>query len=333
MKKVIALLFLPLIFIGQIRKEISLNYPVKDYSGTTNSLKVIDGRPDKNIGQFVSRGQTYQLRFPTEDPVEDIQNWFERFNKNRKKGNRDLILYLEKLKVKDEVENDEIFCVLDFKVSTFVSDGNGYYFLDRYDNILRLSNKDYGNISSIFEENIGKVIQKLLFDSYRAKSIEQSIPKEELANYENILKISKPAFTENALNDGVYLNSEDFFSQKPLEGYQLNTKENGKVEAVGTNGKLAQRKIFIYVHQGKAFKNTNIGFLPLEKDDRGYFIMSNRLALFPEEIKVSPVFFFFGAVGGIAAGITVAAKHQNAAEGIKNKIYLDFLTGDYSFTK
>ncbi|WP_234109498.1 MULTISPECIES: hypothetical protein [Chryseobacterium] len=114
MKKAIVLLLFPIFFMGQIKNEISLNYPVKDYSGTTNSLTVIDGRQDKNIGNFVSRGQNYQFHFPTSNPADDLQNWFERFNKNRKKGSRDLILYLEKLKIKDEVENNEIFCVLDF---------------------------------------------------------------------------------------------------------------------------------------------------------------------------------------------------------------------------
>lgn len=300
----------------------------------TKSLTVMDGRENKKINKFLSRGDYYQFHFPSDNPVEDIQNWFEKNNKNRKKGTKDIVVLLEKLEISNETKDNEIFCVLDLKVSTFLKENQHFNFLTRYDNVIKLSTKETGKIPNIYEENIGRVLQKVISDSYRMDPYNIPVDEDRLTDYENILKNTYEAFTSPQLKDGVYADSKDFFMQNPMKGYKIVHNDKDKIEALGENNKkLAQRKIFIYVENGTAYKNTYAGFLPLQKDDRGYFLLANRYILFPDEIEVSPVYYFFGAIGGIAAAIDMSAQYDKALKGEKFNIYLDFLTGEYSFAK
>ncbi|MBC7557273.1 MAG: hypothetical protein H7195_09970, partial [Chryseobacterium sp.] len=156
-------------------------------------------------------------------------------------------------------------------------------------------------------------------------------------NYNEILKQKYAAFTNVQLKDGVYLDYVSFFEQKPVEYYQL-VKNNGEViRAVDAkDDRIPARKFFCYVENGKAYKNTAIGFLALNKDEKGYFVQSNLGILSPEEIKIS-VFYVLaggivgGVVGGVVEGIRADVKLQKAMKEEKYNIYVDFLNGEYIF--
>ena len=334
MKKALLLVVFPFFFWAQKKETIKLNYPVKDYTGTTKSFEVIDVRENKKLNDIVFRGKYYSFNFPTDDLSQDIENWFEKTNKKRDKGINEIVLLVEDLNISNEVRNKEIFCILDMKFSTFLKKDDRYYFLKRYDNMISLSTKEVSGIPDIFVENTQKVLQKLMFDTYRATPLDIAIPENNLMRYNEILKANYAAFSDSSLKDGVYLDYKSFFEQKPLENYQL-IKNNGElVRAVSSKEeKLPARKIYSYVKKGKAYKNSQAGFLDLEKDERGYFVMGNKFMLFPEEINVSSAYFLFGAVGGIAAGIEFNIKYSKALKGDKDPIYIDFLNGEYSFVK
>jgi hypothetical protein len=339
MKKSLLFLLLPFFIFAQKKEIFKLKFPLKDYTRTTKSLEVIDARKDKNIKDIVYRGNYYSFKFPTDNLPKDIENWFEENNKNRNKATNDIVMLVEDLNIFNENRNNQIFCVLDMKISTFLKKDNSYYFLKRYDNAISLNTKEVGGIPNTFAENTQKVLQKLMFDTYRAVPNEIPIPIAELNNYNEILKEKSVAFTNNQLKEGVYIDYGGFFKQQPLANYQLIKKGEEVIRAVNPNDdKIPSRKFFCYVENGKAYKNTAIGFLEMSKDDKGFFVEANEGILFPDEVKIS-VFYFIaggligGAVGGIVEGIKSDSKQKKALKAERHPIYIDFLNGEYSFVK
>lgn len=332
MKKILFLLLFPLLIFSQKKETIKLKFPLKDYSGTTKSLKVIDLRKNKTIDKIVFRGNYFTFSFPTDDAAKDIEDWFYRNNENRKKGVNNMVLLIEDLNISNQVREKQIYGVYNMKFSTFIKNENGYQLLKRYENVIALNSKEPGNIPDIFVENTQKVLQKLMFDSYRATPHKTVISGENLSNYNDILKNELPAFTNLDLRDGIYLDYGSFFKQTPEDGFKI-MKDGDKVQkAVNSNDyKIPSRKIYIYVENGKAYKNTQAGFLELFDDQRGFFVKANKYMLFPEEINTSSAFFLFGAAGGIAAGIQFGIKYDQALKDERYPIYIDFLNGEYSF--
>lgn len=339
MKKTILLLFLPLLFFSQRKETIKLKFPLKDYTGTTKSLEVIDHRKNKKIQNIVFRGNYYTFSFPTDDLEADLENWFLENNKKRNKATNDIVLLIEDLEISNEVRNKEIFCVLDMKFSTFLKEDDHYYFLKKFSSVLSLNSREVGGIPNLFVENTQKVLQKLMFDTYRAVPSETAIPTAELFNYNEILKEKYAAFSAQKLKDGIYLDYASFFNQTPVENYELVRNEGEVVKAMkGDDDKIPTRKIFIYVENGKAFKNSALGFLELKKDAKGFFVEANEGILFPEEIKISLFYYIVGGlpgivVGGIVEGIRADAKQKKAMKSAKFPIYIDFLNGEYEFVK
>ncbi|WP_027376857.1 hypothetical protein [Kaistella palustris] len=335
MYKGLLLLLMPLFFFSQTKEVIKLKYPVTDFTRTARSLQVIDVRKDKTIKDIVFRGKYYTFKFPTDDLSADIENWFLNGNRKRDKATNDIVMLVEDFSISNEVRNKEIFCVLDMKFSTFLKKDDSYHFLKRYDNMISLSTKEVGGIPNIFVENIQKVLQKLLFDTYRASPHNTAIPLASLTDYDGFLKSTYPAFSSAKLKDGIYTDYQSFFAQTPVAGYEVIKNKNGEVlKAVNsTEERIPARKIYIYVEGGNAWKNSQAGFLELQHDDSGYYVMANKYMLFPEEINVSSAYFLFGIAGGVVAAIQINNKFNQALEGEKYKTYIDYLNGEYSFTQ
>ena len=221
MKNSLYLLLLPFLFFAQRKEVIKLNYPVKDFTRTTKSLEVIDLRKVKVFKDIVYRGNYYSFSFPTDNLSQDIQNWFLKSNKANNKATNDIVMLVEDLNIFNEVRHHEILCVLAMKFSTFLKKDNHYYFLKRYDNVIGLSTKEVDGIPNNFVENTQKVLQKIMFDSYRATPSETAISMDDLYNYNAILKVKLPVFNNEKLKDGIYLDLDSFLNQTPLENYQL----------------------------------------------------------------------------------------------------------------
>lgn len=335
MKIALILFLFPLLIFAQKKEVFKLKFPLKDYTRTTKSLEVIDVRKNKEIKDIFYRGNTYSFSFPTNNLSKDIENWFKENNKKRDKATNEIVMLVEDLNIFNENRNNQIFCVLDMKVSTFLKKDQNYYFLKRYDNVISLNSKEEAGIPNTFAENTQKVLQNLMFETYRANPLEIAIPEKDLNNYDEILKSNYAAFSKNDLKDGVYLDSKSFFTQTPLENYKLikNSKDEVLKATNAEEDKIPRRKIYIYVENGKAFKNTQAGFLQLQKDENGFYVIANKYILFPEEINTSSAFFLFGAIGGIGASVQFYIKYKKALEGEKYKIYIDYLNGEYSFVK
>ncbi|MGX9986730.1 hypothetical protein [Chryseobacterium sp. POL2] len=319
-------------------KSIKLNYPIQDFSRKTKSLEVIDLRAEEEIGKIVYRGNYYAFSFPTNNAKNDIENWYRK--QNKKEGINDIVMLIEDFNIKNTMRDNTIYCNLDIKMSTFLKTSEGYYFLSRFDDVLGLDSKVVSGLPNSFVENIAKILQKLLSDSYSAKPRETLIPFDQLKNYETIMYPQIPALANADLKDGVYTDFKSFFQQEPKEGYQMLMEDEEFTKAVNpiTKDKIPARKIFAFVKDAKAFKNTALGFKELQKDDNGFYLYANRGILYPEEFKVSPWFFVgFGIIGyTVAATVEVISndvKNDKAQAADKNNVYIDPFMGTYSFNQ
>lgn len=333
MKKILLLILFPFLLSSQIKKTVKFNYPVKDYTFTTKSLEVIDLRKEKKIKDLVFRGKYYSFRFPTDDLSKDIENWFDKTNKKRDKASNEIVLLIEDFNITNATKNGELYCVLTMKFSTFLKKEGGFYYLKRYDNVVNLNTKEVGGIPNLFVENTQKVLQSLMFETYRATPFEVSILPEDLYNYDRILRKQFAVFSSSTLKNGVYLDFTSFYKQTPLENYQLRRNSGEVVKATNEeDDRIPARKFFCYVEGGKAYKNTQSGFLEVHQDKRGFFINANRLMLFPEEIKITPYYLFLPVIETvIASTIEYSIRRNNSMNAERYPIYIDFLTGNYNF--
>ncbi len=334
MKKYLFLIFLPMLLFSQKTEYIKLKMPLKDFTNTTKSFTVKDIRIDKTFKKMVFRGNEYKMSFPTNDVQKDVTDWFYRANKNLK-GNRDLVFMIENLQFGNEVKEGNIYCILEMKLSIFLKNENQYFLLGRNENVVKLNAKGTPGIPSDYAENLQKVMQTLIADAFRAEPHSMGFSEEQLPNYYTLIQQNLPAFTTSELKEGVYTDYFTFLEQQPLEGFSIvkNEEKVQKAESKSSGKTLPQRKIMIYVENGKAYKNTAMGFLPLQKDEHGYYIVANRLALFPEEIKVSSVYFFFGIIGGLAAAIDATVQYDKIKKADMYPIYIDNVNGNYIFVK
>lgn len=339
------MLFVPLAIMSQDynkTRTIKLNYPLQDFSRKTKNLEVVDNRPKQEIGEMVFRGNYYAFAFPSNNAKVDIEKWYHDNNKKTYTTSvNDIVLVIDQFNISSTSQNNTVYCNLSINAATFVKTENGYRFLSRFDDVLGVDSKQISGLPSLFQENIAKILQKLISDSYKAKPSDVEIPTSELKNYETILKASVPAFANSSLKDGVYPDFQSFFQQIPLQGYQMQKVEGqlyDKAINLETKFKLPNRKIYAYIENGKAFKNTAIGFREIQKDTDGFYLLANRGILFPEEFNISVWYFVAGgliggAIGGTIEAINNNAKMDKAQASEKSKVYIDPFMGTYSFSQ
>lgn len=311
---------------GQNIEEIKLNVNIQDPMKSTKSLNLLDLRENKEVGQIkkFSSGKESKVVFQKEEK-QAVKEWFEKYNET--KGKDELYLVLKKLNISQEDAQNK----LEVSAGVFAKKADKFHYISKVDTVLF----DQGNSNALVRAIpalLGNVIKK----SYKIVPWKEELSQENLANYEEVMKQNMPAFAETTLKDGVYKSYHSFFRQTPEEGHFTIVKnEKGEVlRAVNEDNKtrISARQINIYVADGKAYKNTLAGFVEMEKDNRGYYIMSNHASLFP--LKTSPTYgIMFGLAGGLIGGTIDAARDNNKTKKgqakEKSKYYIDHLTGYY----
>ncbi|WP_131329538.1 hypothetical protein [Chryseobacterium piperi] len=299
---------------------------------TYKTLTVIDQREDKHIGilPFGNKKEMKEVVFLT-TPGNDLKNWYTR--DNNEGGKNELVLVLKKLKLSvGETVGKNTEGSIDFSAQTFSKDGSQYHFLYKKDTVLTLSHKD---VSELMVKNVSAVFASLLTKTHFAKPTESAVSIDELSDYESYVKNSYEAYKNDSLKDGIYLDHASFFNQTPEPGnYILEKNDKGEVtkavkEENGKKNKISTYKMFAYVENGKAYKKTFSGFLDLNKNEKGFYVMSNRGYLFPAPSSSS--LGMFGLIGGVADAIQQGAKQSKMKRGDKTEIYIDSLTGEYDF--
>lgn len=239
-------------------------------------------------------------------------------------------MVLKKLNISQEDSKNK----LELSAGVFLKKADKYHYIAKVDTVL---SEPHGNdvLARAIPALLGHTIKK----SYKIVPWKEELSLDNLKNYEEIMKQNMPAFTENTLKDGIYKTYFSFFRQTPEEGnYTLVKDEKGNVTRAVKEDKtrIPARQFSIYVENGKAYKRTLVGFVEMEKDEKGYYIMSNHASLFPS--KTSPTYGIIlgltgGLIGGIIGGTIDAVRNNNKIkEGIakeKSKYYIDHLTGYY----
>lgn len=307
------------------------------------SLEVIDQREDKKIGEmsFDDNKEMKEIVFLT-----TINNFLSQWytDSNHKGGKHEMVLILKRLKTTlGETVGKETEADIDFSAQTFLKEGDNYRFLYKKDTVYSFKNK---NISDVVVKNIPVIMAMFMKKTYTMKPTENVVTMNDLADYESYVRNNSQAYKNEQLKDGVYLSNTAFLNQTPEIGnYILEKNEKGNVlraikEENGKKDKISASEMFIYVENGKAYKKTYSGFLELNKNEKGFYIVSNRGYILP--VRNSAVFVSVGggAGGGMYGGVAIglvgiferSLRQNKERKGAMFEIYIDPLTGEYDFS-
>ncbi|MDN3695599.1 hypothetical protein QWZ06_26895 [Chryseobacterium tructae] len=340
MKKVFFFLLIAVSLAAQKTELVELKQNIKDRRGIAKSITIIDNRADKEIGNTLFHKDTYTFKFANDDLKSHIENWFLKDNKTR--GNNDIVLLLEDLKVYCEDPEAKLPTTkIKIKLSSFIKRNNKYYFLNRFQNIITSDSSFPKHVAA----QISSAVTGTIRDSYTCLPLVGTISEEELPNYEQYLTKISPVFGNAELKDGVYKDFRSFYDQKPEPGYVIDKNKKGRVTNIkDTNATLNQEVIdnelvFGYIENGKAYRSTPAGYLEMIKDDKGFYVVANKSELFAANGANGASGAMIGAMaGGIVGALIGAAIDSGSSRRGSNvdtsnmpNIYLDSLTGSYMF--
>jgi hypothetical protein len=329
MKKIV-LFLLPTLIFGQKIETLQLLSPINDNSKTIKSLIVMDERPDKDLGTISFRDKTYHFEFPNNNSKTSLEEWFLKSNK-KASGEKDVVLFIENIKVLSEGEEKSPILKAALKISTFIYKDGGYYFLDRIDKVINI-NPNFSKYPVGLSNTISGYLTEFIKKSYKTDASAIRIDKKNLANYDSVLSQSLPALQNEKVKDGVYLTAKSFFYQEPLEGYELIKNDKNEVlRAKNNDNKIPAYKMFGYTENGKSYLFTQGGFMEINKDDKGFYLYSNTGTLFP--VQMDSTYGMFGLIGAGIGAIDANAKNKKAQKEEKYNIYLDSLTGEFLIEK
>jgi len=334
MKKIFFLLLTSSLVFAQKKEIIDFKYRLNDPKSMVKSIEVIDAREDKDVGKFTRKDKTYTFYFPTNNAESDIENWFEKDNKKR--GKRELVIVLDKIKVYEKKGLDRTDLAKIFiSASSYENIGAEYFLLQVIDGTKIINTWEYQNIGDKLASSLGMSLNKFITESYTSIPSKITVPEDQLKNYDEYLAQNLSALKINHLQDGVYKDYVSFFNQKPLTGYELIKDKNDKViRAEGKNEKLRPDQIFIYVENGIAYKSTFGGFFKVNKDNEGFYIISGLTLL-----NQGPKNYYFQSGGGAIAGglnaiggaILNREQQKMLEKEEKEKVYISPLTGEYLY--
>ncbi len=328
MTKYLFLLF-PLMVFSQKEVDLPTTGSLKDPSGKTKNLVVLDERSNPNLGTIQYKNQTLQFVTKEVSLKQFFEDWFKKNNKNPK-GDQNIVLLIEDIEFLNEVEDDKNFLKADVRASTFVEKDGQYYFIRRINTTVtpgELPNSPLGISVAVPLE-----FASLMRASYLMSPSVKPITATQLKDYAAILSADLPVFQGNTLKDGVYKDYSSFFSQQPEVGYHLVRNNNNNVTKA-SNGQenIAGHKIYAYVENGVAYKNTAGGFMEMKKDTGGFYVISNRGTLAP--VQMDSTYGMFGLVGAGIGAIATNAKNKKLQQAEKYNIYIDPLSGGYIYKK
>lgn len=345
MKKIVQItfIFISILSFSQAQEIIKERGNLSNPKGNIyKSLAVIDQREDKKIGEmpFGDNKEMKEIVFPT--TVDHfLSQWYT--ESNHKGGKHEMVLVLKRLKTSmGETDGKETEANVDFSAQTFLKEGDHYRFLYKKDTVYSFKNK---NISEVVVKNIPVIIAMFMKKTYTMKPVESSVTIDALTDYESYVKNNSEAYKNEQLKDGVYLNYISFFNQTPEQGiYILEKNSRGEVlravkDENGKKDKISANEMFVYVENGKAYKKTYSGFLELDKNEKGFYLIGNRGFILP--VRNSAVFVSVGgAQGGMYGGLAVGLvgiferglRQNKMRKDEKAEVYIDPLTGEYDFS-
>lgn len=326
MKSKFFLTILPIFALSQQKIQMDFAKDLKDPTRTVKTLSVIDVRPDTTPQNLTYKGETYIFEFP-HDLNSSVQAEFDHDNKT--KGTRDIVVLFEDFNVSEFDTGKKTVPRAHVRASMFEKRNGQYYYLHTVDKNVGIVDVQNAMTPKLVSAYFNRDISEALKASYTKEASSIGLNHDQLNNYYTVLSGGMPAFT-NTLKDGVYDSYSSFFNQNAKEGFVLEKNKEGKiVKAKKGDEKIPEHKIYAYVENGTAYINTFSGFMPLQRNDRGYYVISNRGEL--EAVAPNSTYGMFGLVGGIAGAIDQNAKQNKAKKETKREIYIDPLTGAFIY--
>lgn len=301
------------------------------------SLEVLDHRQDKTIGlmNFGEEQKTKEIVFPV-SANDFLSKWYT--ESNHKGGKYELVLVLKKLKATvGENLGKETEADLQFSAQTFLKEGDRYSFLYKKDTIYSFKSK---NISDVVVKNIPIVFAMFMKKTYTKKADENFVTAAALPDYESYVKNNSEVYKSGQLKDGIYLDHQSFLHQTPLNGkYIFERNSKGEVtkatkEENGKKDKISAHEMFAYIENGKIYKHTLSGFLEVNKNEKGFYLVSNRghvLPANPSSFAVVGGGMYSGLAVGLANVIDRSIRQNKLKRDEMVEIYLDPVTGEYDF--
>ncbi|WP_415324711.1 glycine zipper family protein [Chryseobacterium sp. MMS23-Vi53] len=330
MKKTLQIVFLSLsILIFSQRTETIEIGKIKDKSGMTRSLTVIDNRTSKELGTVTAKGETYQFAFP-KTPKYAIETAFTESNKDS--GKNDIVLLIQELNFFNDDKSPET-AKAKISIATFFKRNDKYFFINRTDGVISATQIEGVNVANTITSKISNLFKQLILNSYSSIAVGIPINEDSIANYETIIKNTYPLYKTESLSSGVYLSFKSFVQQKPTPATYHRDKD-GDIKGVndGTyNIKIGD--IYCIVEDNKIFKAIPIGYKEVFKDEKGWYIDAIPADLFSQNLNGA---MLGGMTGGMVGALIGAAadsgkKNANFTSKVKTHIYLDPLTGEYVF--
>ncbi len=330
MKKALqfALTFVSIITFSQ-RNEIIEIGKIKDKSGMTKSLTVIDSRSSKELGSITARGETYQFSFP-KTPKDAIETAFAEYNKNL--GKNDIVLLIKDLSFFNDDKYPET-AKAKISIATFFKRNDKYFFIDRTEGVISATKIEGVNIEKTINNKISRLFSQLIISSYNSIAVGIPINEESISDYEMIIKNTYPLYKTDNLVPGVYLSFKAFAQQRPTPATYHRDKD-GDIKGVndGTyNIKIGN--IYCIVEDNKIFKAIPIGYREVFKDEKGWYIDAIPADLFSQNLSGAMVGGMTGGMVGALIGAAADSGKKNVGftSKVKTHIYLDPLTGEYVF--
>lgn len=334
MYKIFFFLIISICISAQKTEFIKLDQNIKD----RKSLTLIDNRTDKEVGILIAKKGTAEVKLINEDLKTYVENWFE--SDNKIKGNNDIVLILEEVKVYNEKAPNDLadYPKVRIKISSFLKRNDRYYFIDRFNNVFVEDNTD-----PKAAKDISEIISEFIKYSYSGLVLKNQIPENELQNYDTYLSKNNKSINNSSLTDGVYLSFKSFFDQTPSAQHTLEKNKQGEIKKIVNKQdlKISMSEVFCYVNNAIAYRFTANGFKEIKKNDNGYYIIASRSQLFAEKVGTGAM------IGGIAEGMVGAMvgaaidseSNKGVAKGFGfktptiTKVYIDALTGEFIFTE
>ncbi|MBW7675306.1 hypothetical protein [Chryseobacterium chendengshani] len=333
MKKIFFFLILSGLLSAQKTEVIDLSKSIKDSKNTYKSFRVIDQRPNKDIGSILFHKNQVNIIFEN-DASKDLSDWFYKYN--IVKGSDDLVLLLENLNISEDIKEKYSIGKLELRASIFKKREDGYHFVNKIDTVATLSSRDTPYLAQSLAKKITLSLADLLKDSYTKTTWEFGISENDLTNYNSVLIDKLDILKSGTLKEGVYKDSYSFFTHNPETGYTIETNSKGvATKAVKGDDKKPIRNFYAFVHNGVPYKVIPVGYVEIFRDDMGLFIEVKKEELFPE--SNSTMVMLGGGIGGLIGSVVAnvafvaidasIAKKRRAMAG--TEVSLDPLTGNY----
>ncbi|WBV59265.1 hypothetical protein PFY12_09360 [Chryseobacterium camelliae] len=331
MKKALEITFLLVsaIVFSQKNETIEIGR-IKDKSGMTKSLAVIDSRSSKELGNITAKGETYQFSFSKAQPKEAIEEAFAESNKSS--GKNDIVMLIKDLSFFNDDKSPDV-AKAKINVATFFKRNDKYFFINRTEGVISANKIEGVNIAKTINSKVSRILSQLILDSYNHVAVSVPLSETSLADYETIIKNTYSIYKSDSLRPGVYLSFKSFVQQQPTPATYRRDKDGDIKNVNDGTYDIRIGEIYCIVEGNKIFKAIPIGYKEVLKNEKGWYIEAIPADLFQQSTNGAMIGAMSGGMVGALIGAAIDSGNKNAgyASKVKTQIYLDQLTGEYVF--